>query len=164
MIHYKNPFFWIEVCKSILLKYPADAVKFIWAGDGVLLDACQDLVKEISQIQFIGYQLNVEQLYAGCTIYFQPSIYESQGIAVLGAMYFKKPCVVANCQGLPESVANNETGNVVSTDATEESVSAILNLLNDPKKVSEFGTAGKARYETNFSKEIWYSSMSELFN
>ena len=164
MIHYKNPFFWIEVCKEILTDHTEDDIKFIWAGDGVLLDACKDLVKDIPQIQFIGYQEDVEQLYADCTVYFQPSIYESHGIAVLGAMYFKKPCVVADCQGLPESVINNETGYVVSTATTAASVAAILRLLNDAEKEAKLGQAGKERYNATFAKDKWYSSMSELFD
>lgn len=164
MIHYKNPFFWIEVCKKILSAYSADPVKFIWAGDGSLLDDCKDLVKDIPQIQFIGYSENIEQLYADCTVYFQPSIYESHGIAVLGAMYFEKPCVVADCQGLPESVINNETGYVVSTAATAASVAAILELLNDPGKAAKLGQAGKEKYDATFAKDKWYSNMSELFN
>lgn len=162
--HYKNPFFWISVCKEVLLKYPTDAIEFLWAGDGELLTACAALVKDIPQIKFIGYQKNTEQLYVDSTVYFQPSILESHGIAVLGAMFFEKPCVVSNRQGLPESVVNNKTGLVVPVEDPRDAANAIAALLNDPEKVSEFGKAGRIRFETNFSKQRWENEMSALFN
>jgi glycosyltransferase involved in cell wall biosynthesis len=162
--HYKNPFFWIDTCKEVLLKYPNEAIEFTWAGDGELLASCQELVKDIPCIQFISYQKNVEQLYLDCTLYFQPSILESHGIAVLGAMYFEKPCVVSNRQGLPESVLNNETGFIVSIEHPQDAVAAILYLFHNPAAAIEFGKAGKVRVETHFSKSKWETEMSDLLN
>ena len=162
--HYKNPFFWIDTCKEVLLQYPNNAIEFIWAGDGDLLASCKALVKDIPSIQFIDYQKNVEQLYMDCTLYFQPSILESHGIAVLGAMYFEKPCIVSNKQGLIETVADLETGRVVPIENTHDAANAILSLLNDPEKATAFGIAGKKRVEANFGKSKWEVEMSEVFN
>lgn len=161
---YKNPIFWIDTCKEVLLQYPNDAIEFIWAGDGDLLASCKDLIKGTPSIQFIGYQKNVEQLYLDCTLYFQPSILESQGIAVLGAMYFEKPCVVSNRQGLPETVTEHETGLVVPIENVHDAANAILSLLNDPDKAAAFGIAGKKRVEAHFGKGKWEAEMRELFN
>ena len=162
VVYYKNPFLWRDVCKEVLLQYPGHAVEFIWAGDGELLADCRQMVKDIPQIKFIGYQKNIEQLYADCTIYFQPSIFESHGIAALGAMYFQKPCVVSNKQGLPESVIENETGLVVAVEQPHAAAMAILALLNDNEKAVEFGKAGKERVNTYFVKSKWYSDMDRL--
>ena len=161
---YKNPFFWIEVCKAVVLKYNNEPVEFIWAGDGELFESCKASVIDFHPIKFIGYQKNTEQLYQDCTVYFQPSILESQGIAVLGAMYFEKPCVVSNKQGLPESVMNDKTGFIVPIEQPHDSVTAILYLLNKPAKGIEFGKAGKERAAANFGKNKWEAEMSELFN
>lgn len=163
-VYYKNPFFWIDVCKEVLLQYPNNMIEFIWAGDGDLLADCRQQVKDIPQIKFIGFQKNIEQLYADCSIYFQPSIFESHGIAALGAMYFQKPCVVSNRQGLPESVVENETGLVVAIEQPHAAARAILALLNDDEKALEFGKAGKERVNTYFVKSKWYSEMDLLFN
>ena len=162
--HYKNPFFWIDCCKEVLLQYPNDGTEFIWAGDGDLLASCKALVKDIPSIKFIGYQKNVEQLYQDCTIYFQPSILENHSLSVLGAMYFEKPCVVSNRQGLPETVADLETGLVVAVENTHDATNAILSLLNAPEKATAFGIAGKKRGEANFGKSKWEVEMSEVFN
>ena len=148
----------------MLLQYPNNPIEFIWAGDGDLLDSCKALVKDIPSIKFIGYQKNVEQLYIDCTLYFQPSILESHGIAVLGAMYFEKPCIVSNKQGLPESVLNNETGFIVLIEHPQDAVTAILYLLNNPAKAGEFGKAGKKRFEEKFKKDKWLNEMNFLLN
>ena len=164
VVYYKNPFFWIDVCKEVLVHYPNDAVEFIWAGDGDLLAECKQAVKDIQQIKFIGYQKNIEQLYADCTVYFQPSIFESHGIAALGAMYFKKPCVVSDRQGLPESVIENETGFVVTIEQPHAAATAIREFLLDNEKAVEFGITGKKRIDTHFVKSKWYSEMDLLFH
>ena len=162
--HYKNPFFWIDVCKEVIKNCDDDSVEFIWAGDGELLQECKNLVRDIPQIKFIGYQKNIDQLYQSCTIYFQPSIFESHGIAVLGAMYFKKPCIVSDRQGLPESVVDNETGFIVSMDDTVMAAGAIISLLNCPEKAAALGESGKKRFEENFTKSKWTDEMSIVFN
>jgi len=160
---YKKPLFWIAVCKEVMKQYRGE-ISFVWAGDGELLEECKASSKDFDNIKFIGVQKNVEQLYMDCDLYFQPSLLESHGIAVVGAMYFQKACVVSDRQGLPESVINNLTGLVVPVENTAASVEAIVSLLNDPIKAIEFGKAGRQRFETSFTKNKWSSQMDELFN
>lgn len=161
--HHKNPFFWITVCGEVLKHYK-EPIRFIWAGDGELLEQCRAKSRHISQIQFIGDQKNVEQLYTDCTIYFQPSLLESHGIAVLGAMYFEKPCVVSDRQGLPESVIHNLSGLVVPVEDVTDSVNAILFLLNNAAKANDFAKEAKKRGEKEFTKVSWNLRMDYIFN
>lgn len=163
MVFYKNPIFWIEVCMEVLAKY-SRPVKFIWAGDGPLLEECRTIVKYHPQIQFIGFQKNVEQLYAQCSVYFQPSIHESHGIAVLGAMYFEKPCVVANRGGLSESVVSNETGYIVDINHSENSAVALVSILKDYAINTEMGKKGRKRFDELFTLEIWENKMNLILN
>ncbi len=160
---YKNPLFWIEVAKQIQIR-SNDNIEFIWAGDGDLLEECKAGINGFSNIKFIGYTKDVAQLYHDCDIYFQPSVLESHGIAVLGAMYFQKPCVVSDRQGLPESVENNLTGLVVPVIEPADSVNAILSLLNHPDKAVQFGKAAKEKAINDFSKSKWYEKMEFIFN
>lgn len=158
VVSYKNPIFWIEVCKTILSRQ-AQPVTFIWAGDGPLLDTCRKLTANIPQIQFIGFRNDVDELYAKSSIYFQPSIQESQGMSVLGAMYYAKPCIVSNRGGLPESVINNETGYVVEIDAVEEAAAAIGTLVQSSYMIKRFGEEGRRRFDKFFTREGWESKM-----
>lgn len=160
--YYKNPIFWIEVCKQILMRYHKP-IKFVWAGDGSLFNQCVLLANSFPQIKFIGYSRDVDSLYKTCAVYFQPSILESHGIAVLGAMYYSKPCVVSNKGGLVETVIDNITGLIVPIDNMAESVDAILSILNSQDLGEQMGSKGRIRYQHSFSKELWYKKMNLIF-
>lgn len=158
---YKNPFYFIEVAKKILAK--KKDVKFVWAGDGSLIDICKNKVAHISAIQFIGNVNDVESLYRHSTVYFQPSLIEGHGIATIGAMCFGIPCVVSNNGGLKESVAHGINGYVVKIDNLEETSSLILNLLEQPYLCREMGAAGRYIYITKFSKDKWQKDMRKFY-
>ena len=160
--YYKNPIFWIEVCKKVLTVYDKP-INFIWAGEGSYFTKCLLLTKNHPQIKFIGYTKEVDLLYQKSTIYFQPSLLESHGIAVLGAMYHSKPCIVSNKGGLVESVINNRTGLIIRIDSINDSVDAILSILLNPERGEEMGENGKTRFNTTFTKDLWMNKMNHLF-
>ncbi|WP_147201572.1 glycosyltransferase family 4 protein [Segetibacter aerophilus] len=160
---YKNPFFWTEVCKEVARKYKKP-IHFIWAGDGPLLEECRANVEDCPQIKFIGFERNVENLYKNCSIYFQPSLYESHGIAVLGAMYHQKPCVVSNRGGMQESITNNDTGYVVDIDNIDSAVEALISLLKDASLSEEMGKKAKNRFDRLFTIEQWKNKMGVILN
>jgi glycosyltransferase involved in cell wall biosynthesis len=159
--YYKNPFFFIEVARQVLVKLPN--VKFIWAGDGSLMDECQTRVNKMLGIQFIGHQNNVEKLYKQATVYFQPSLIESHGIATLGAMYHGIPCVVSNNGGLKESVEHGVNGYLVADEDVMQAAIHILDLLQQPNLCKEMGAAGRNIYNDLFTKGMWIKRMSNLF-
>jgi len=158
---YKNPIFWVDVCKKVI-SILGQEITFVWAGDGNLLDECRALADDFPQIKFVGFRANIEELYAECSIYFQPSVFESHGISVLGAMYFEKPCIVSNRGGLPESVINNETGYVVKIEDVDEATSAICNLVKDRHIAEQMGRKGKEKFEKYFTRDIWEEKMTSI--
>jgi glycosyltransferase involved in cell wall biosynthesis len=158
---YKNPIFWVEVCKQVSARYSAP-ITFIWAGDGPLLEKCRAIVADVPSIQFVGFEKNVDILFAQCSIYFQPSIHESHGISVIGAMYYKKPCVVSDKGGLPESVVNSETGWVVSIDNLEEAVTFLVSLLKNSALGRQMGQNGRRRFDQLFTRESWEKKMVSI--
>jgi glycosyltransferase involved in cell wall biosynthesis len=114
VISYKNPQMWLLVAEQIIKEY--HDVTFFWVGDGPELDKYQDLTKDNSRINFVGYSSDVLFYYKKGYLYFQPSIFESQGIAVVEALANGIPCVVSNKGGLPEMVAHGITGFVCEND------------------------------------------------
>jgi glycosyltransferase involved in cell wall biosynthesis len=160
---YKNPDIWYSVALKTIEKYKGD-LEFLWAGEGELLDIYRDKVKKdnISQIKFLGYQKNVAELYNQSVIYFQPSLVESQGIAVIDAMMIGIPCIVSNAGGLPESVVDGETGYVIDPNDTDAMAEKILNLLENENLRKSMGNAGKEYYLNNFSHKRWIQEMKKL--
>jgi glycosyltransferase involved in cell wall biosynthesis len=160
---YKNPFFFIECAKQIVDIVKEARVEFYWAGDGSLLQECRNRVKNYPQIKFEGHQENVEELYGASCIYFQPSLQESHGIAVLGAMYHHLPCVVSNRGGLKESVMDGVTGYVVEMENTKMALEKINSLLKDETAAKLMGESGYKNYIDKFAKAAWTQSMKNIF-
>ena len=139
-------------------------VKFIWAGDGPLLDVCKSRIGEYDRelIQFIGFNSNVVLLYREAIIYFQPSLIENHSISVIEAMAYGIPCIVSNVGGLPESVHDGVNGYVVDVTDKAAMVEKIEILLSDEKLRSKFGEESVKMINNKFSKAIWYKKMNNL--
>ncbi|WP_203289112.1 glycosyltransferase family 4 protein [Metabacillus sp. cB07] len=157
---YKNPMQWIEVAKRVTSK--KKNVKFIWAGEGELFNECRAITKNNSNIEFIGFVKNVEELYKHADIYLQLSLEETQGISVLDAMKNSIPCIVSNKGGLPESVKDNYSGYVVDLENTSDIEEKVLELLKNDKLRQTMGESSSKLYTEYFSKTIWESNIYNL--
>ena len=159
---YKNPYFFIEVANVVIKLNPDKNIKFIWAGEGSLLNNCREKVNDNNSIQFIGFVENVEALYEEADIYFQPSILESQGIAVLGAMYHNIACIVSDQGGLKESVVNNYSGFIVEVDTIDKAVEKVIILFNDIQMRNLMGSNGNKIYFKKFTQKKWEAQMINM--
>jgi len=152
LVPYKNPFGWLEVAKNVLQKR-GDAT-FVWLGDGELLAAMREMVNSAGlqeRILLPGYVPDLLPWLTAAQVYFQPSLRESHGIAVLEAMAHRLPCVVADTGGLPESVVDDETGFVCRPGDLAGFTDRILDLLDDRPLRVRLGSAGRLSVEGKFS-------------
>lgn len=159
---YKNPDLWLKVAREITKTNKN--VRFIWAGEGELLERFKTEITNDQNISFLGYQSDVASLYKKTDIYLQLSKIESQGISVLDAMQYSIPCVVSNRGGLPESVVDNETGFVVDIDNFEEIIEKLNILINNKNIRIKMGENGSQLYNEKFSKEKWYTKLDYYLN
>lgn len=158
---WKNPSFWLEV--AIQACEQADDIAFWWAGDGSMREQIQLGIPAhlADRIKLLGYQTDVSALYWQCAVYFQPSLYESQGFGVIDAMAHGIPCVVSRVGGLTESVQHEGNGYVFEEDVAQ-AVSYLLDLIRDPEKRKLMGVAGRKRYHEKFTRQIWEQNMQRL--
>lgn len=161
VVDYKNPYLWFEVALRVVKN---SRVTFVWAGDGPLIDRIDQMIREKGShnIKIIGFQKDVRKLYEKSIIYFQPSILESQGIAVIEAMSHGLPCVVSNAGGLPESVRNEENGYVVDSGFVQDYVDKIEALINNSLLREQLGLNGQKRIAKKFNKVVWFRKMDYL--
>lgn len=161
---YKNPQIWLLVAKRVVAEKPD--VQFIWVGDGDLIDNLRVKVKQLgleTQILFPGYTQQVDDYYNQVSVYFQPSLLESHGIAVVEAMSYALPCVTSNIGGLPESVVDKETGFTCDPEDVEGFSKCILQLLNDANLRKQMGDAGRRRAKTFFSEANQEQEIIKLY-
>jgi glycosyltransferase involved in cell wall biosynthesis len=162
---YKNPETWLKVAAHIVEQRPE--VKFIWLGDGELLNSMRVKVQKLGvekNVIFLGHCDYVGMYYKNATIYFQPSLRESHGIAVVEAMSFSLPCVTSDIGGLPESVVDGTTGFTCQPNDIENFCLRITTLLDSSNTRNEMGAAGKERARRLFSEDIQEKKFIDLYN
>ncbi|SBT37727.1 glycogen synthase [Micromonospora auratinigra] len=107
----------------------------------------------------------VIQVLTHATIFVCPSVYEPMGIVNLEAMACETAVVATATGGIPEVVADGETGLLVPIEqATDGSgrpldperfvadlAAAMNEVLADPKRAEEFGVAGRRRAVAHFA-------------
>ncbi len=157
----KNPNVWLEVAKSVTSTQLN--TEFIWLGNGELLKHFKQLTENLPRISFMGLSVDTQFFLEQTDIYYQPSIIEPQGIAVLEAMYNCLPCVVSSAGGLPESVINGFNGIVVPFDDVEANVAAVTMLLQNEDIRSLYGRNSGERYRQNFTYENFISAMDLIY-
>ncbi|MEY2815332.1 MAG: hypothetical protein RIS05_1080, partial [Actinomycetota bacterium] len=121
-------------------------------------DLVSQLQKQRKNIWWIKDMLPKPQLIpllTGADLFLCPSIYEPLGIVNLEAMACQTAVLASRVGGIPEVVEHGVTGLLVdyTTDsATFESNIAhgINELMADPKRLIEFGIAGRKRAITEF--------------
>ena len=162
---YKNPEAWLKVAVSIIEQ--KSETQFIWLGDGPLLDSMRLTVQELGinkNVFFLGHSNNVVPYYKKATIYFQPSLRESHGIAVVEAMSHGLPCVTSDIGGLPESVIDGLTGFTCQPNDVENFCLRIIQLLNHPDVLEKMGREGRLRAQNLFSEDIQNVKLIDLYN
>lgn len=78
-------------------------------------------------------------------IYVQPSLYESQGLAILEAMAAGRPVVATDVGGVRDAVRDGETGLLVPAADPGAMAGAILRLAGDPAASAAMAARARAR-------------------
>ncbi|OZV80995.1 glycogen synthase [Micromonospora echinospora] len=154
---------------------PADAQLVLLAGapdTPEIAAEVEGLVDELrakrSGVVWVAEMLpkhEVIQVLTHATVFVCPSVYEPMGIVNLEAMACETAVVATATGGIPEVVADGETGLLVPIEqATDGSgtpldpdrfvadlAGAVNALLADPERVERFGRAGRRRAVEHFS-------------
>jgi len=118
----------------------------------------EELQKSRANVIWIPDMLPHEKLCALLTsadLFICPSIYEPLGIVNLEAMACETAVLATRVGGIPEVVSDGSTGKLVNYSgdgATLESdlSSAIIELMNEPALLKQYGEAGRKRAAAEF--------------
>lgn len=130
-------------------------VEYTVVGTGDALPGLRRLAEELgvaARVRFAGALSDAERdaELQRCDVFALPSRGEGFGIVYLEAMAYAKPCLGASVGGVPEVVADGETGLLVEPEI--EPVRAALQLLAASAELRQLlGQAGRERVEQCFS-------------
>ncbi len=154
----------IEAARLVVQQVP-DA-RFIIAGEGELRPTLERQIKEYhleKHVLLAGFRPDVLSLHKAFDIFVMSSVTEGLGTSLLDAMAAGKPIVATRAGGIPEVVADRETGILVLPRDDQALADAIVHLLKDETLRREMGHAGRARARTLFSAERMVQNTLQVY-
>ncbi|MEM7051670.1 MAG: N-acetyl-alpha-D-glucosaminyl L-malate synthase BshA [Acidobacteriota bacterium] len=141
-------------------------VRLLMIGDGPDRPQAEQYCRDhgiCQSITFVGNMPLVEEGLLGADLFLLTSETESFGLAVLEAMACGVPVVATRVGGVPEVVADGETGFLCPVGDVEAMAAAALRLLRDPDLAGRFGKAGRRRAIECFSQRQIVAQYRQLY-
>ncbi|MFZ1399671.1 MAG: glycosyltransferase family 4 protein [Candidatus Promineifilaceae bacterium] len=124
------------------------------SGDGPERPSLEALAQALgiaNHVHFLGRVPNAANFLRQLDIFVLPSRFEAFGLVAAEAMAVGTPVIVTNAGGLPEVVADGQTGLVVPVDNRPALAQAIGQLAAQPTLRQQLIQAGKQHSQTYFS-------------
>ncbi len=149
-----------------LLRPRFPQARLFLAGDGTDLALLRRRAVALgidAAVHIPGAVRPIRDLYAAADVFCMPSFHEGLSNACLEAGAAGLPQVVSPAGGLPEIVADGETGLVVRAGDPNAWSEALSALLADPARRERMGTAAAARVAALFPAQRMVENMERLF-
>jgi glycosyltransferase involved in cell wall biosynthesis len=105
------------------------------------------------RVVLAGQREEIPELLSLMDVFMMPSLQEGLGTAALEAMAAAKPVIASNVGGLSEAVVDGRTGLLVPPGDAAALARAILQLMNDPGKMSAVASNAGKHVRDRFSCE-----------
>ena len=156
----------IEALPAIFAKVPTAHYLIVGAGSGEYAGHLQQMCADrglADRVHFVGFQDQTWPYLAALDLYVQPSLNEALGIAAVEAMAMGKAVVATRVGGLPEVVADQQTGLLVSPGNAVELSKAVLSLLEDRPRREYLGRCGIVRVQEHFNLETTLAGIEQVY-
>lgn len=140
---------------ALVLRSVPDAC-FVIAGEGELRPQLEAQIKHLGlekHVLLTGFRPDVLSLLKAFDLFVMSSTTEGLGTSILDAMACRRAVVGTRAGGIPEAIADGETGRLVPVGDAKALAAAIVTLLRDGALRESYGRAGRARVEAHFTVE-----------
>ena len=130
-------------------------VTFEMVGDGPLLQPCCELAASLGVAQHVRWlsgvpHERVPEVLGRWQLSVIPSVCESFGVAALESSAMGVPVVASNVGGLPETVIDGQTGQLVPAGNSDALADAVIDLLRDRDRRVSMAEAGRHFVQERF--------------
>ena len=156
----------LRALPAIVRAVPTVHYVIVGSDDHDYADRLSKLAQELKiadRVHIVGFQDPVQPFLAALDLYVHPALMEGFGIAVVEAMAMGKAVVATTTGGLPEVVAQGETGLLVPPGDAESLAAAVVSLLEDKVRREQMGRNGKAHAQDRFSLDASVMHMDQLY-
>lgn len=140
-------------------------VRVLLAGEGPLRSRLERSVVELhvsDHVRFVGYVPMAELLPQAHALVLCSTI-ENLPLSILEAMAWARPVVATRVGGIPDLVEDGKTGLLVPSDDDAALAEAMRCLIAEPARAAEWGRAGRARVESQFTMERMVAAHVALY-
>jgi glycosyltransferase involved in cell wall biosynthesis len=141
------------------LKQTFPNIRYLVVGDGDDLENCRALAQNLGvfdNVDFVGYQNDVEPYLASMDLFLFPSLKEAMGIALVEAMSAGLPIVATEVGGIPE-VVTPETGMLVGPNQPSALALAATSILKNHSLRLDMGESARRRAQRVFGIDSMYT-------
>jgi glycosyltransferase involved in cell wall biosynthesis len=145
----------LTAAASLRGRFPQTVYLIVGEGDGLadLRDQSRRLGLDDGTVRFLGFRRDVPNILADTDVLALPSRSEGFPNTLLEGMALGVPVVATAVDGIPELVADEQTGALVQVDNTGAFTAALARLLSDAELQRAWGEAGRRRVLEHFDEK-----------
>ncbi len=146
---------------------------FLIVGDNSLVEMNRQHYQEVAlklnelgiadKFLFTGHRTDVNRLIAAMDISVLSTHREGFGLCIAESMAMRKPVVATSVGGLLEVVQQGVTGYFHQHENSNELVTAIIGLIQNPQQARSMGDAGYEHVKRSYSREKFVDEISKAY-
>jgi teichuronic acid biosynthesis glycosyltransferase TuaC len=157
----------IKAMSKLVKEFPN--IQYIIIGDGDFKNKLMELTEELNlkdHVVFLGntnHDLAMQYMQK-CDIFCLPSWRETFGLVYLEAMFYSKPIILCENQGIHGIVVDNESCKVVKPHSSEDVYKSIKDLLSNKGKRDKISITGNEIVRNHYTWERIGKKLKNLYN
>ena len=160
----KDPLTFVEVAARLVAA--GRELRFVWLGEGPLRAGVEDRLRTLGlsgRVALPGFRDDLPELLPGLDLFLFTSRSEGLGTSALDAQACGVPVVATTAGGLPEAVADGETGLLAPPGDADALAAQVGRLLDDAALRARLAEAGPRRVRASFGLDALADRMLQVY-
>ncbi|MEW6298029.1 MAG: glycosyltransferase [Thermodesulfobacteriota bacterium] len=148
------------------LKTQGLPLRYLICGEGELRPALETEARRLglaAEVSFAGFCPDVAHILAAGDFFVHVPAWEGLGVAVIEALAASLPVIASRVGGIPELIADRQTGLLVPPQDPPALTAALRRLVQDPPYAAALGKAGQAFARAHFDAEVMAERNEALY-